>query len=242
MTPRNGWDTSMTISNSSKVVPWELTSDGRAAERIRLPTARKAGAFLRALAYAKLTSVHAVSAAFRGEPIYFERRIVILNEETSSMRVTSLFVAAETTGDAPGVCIRTAKWEREADYRSFEAAPSKGTYALSSKQVEGRIRFYTEGHDRVLGLLNDTENRFRQGILIPGAAEMSNFMRVEAYFDQFNFCISFSCESSRDLEAIAKQWESELAQLARSPEVEPDEGCSISHEPSVWERIDSFTG
>jgi hypothetical protein len=230
----------MTISSRSLDILWERTSDGKSARRVLLPSVKNAGAFVRSLAYAKLVSVQSVSAEFHGESVYFERRLVILRSETPSLRLTSLFLSTEAGGTTPAVCIRTVTWERDADYQLFERAPSKLAYVLSPSQLEGKVRFFGMNHDRASGLLRETERRVRQGVMIPLAPDSDSFTRFEGYFDQFSVGVSFARDAGHPLETMASRCESELAQLASSVETLPDDGCSVGHEPSVWERIASF--
>jgi len=232
----------MTISKLiENEVPWERTSDGRPARHVALPRVNRAGAYLRALAHAKLKDARAVSAEFSGEPGYFERRICILREEASSMRIVDFFVANDVTGTMPSVCIRTAGWEREIDYRSFEAAPSKRDYALSSGQVESRIRFYSIDREAVLRLLRDTEIRLRQGVVIPDASTSNSCTTFEANFDRLNVSFWFSNDSNCGLDSLIREFELEIGKFAHGPEIPSDNGCRISYESSVWERIESFS-
>ncbi len=234
----------MTIYELTEDIPWECTSDGKAARIVRLPQVSRAGAYLRGLAYAKLKDVQAVSAIFKGLSAYFERRILILSDEARSMRVTSLFLASEAEGTVPSICVRTAHWTRDADYQSFEAAPSgRGSrYVASSGQFASRIKFYASDQDRVTRLLGEVEARLRRGVPMSVPVAPLGRMLFDVCFDDFDMEVSFNFDSGGGFYLFARQCESVLAGFELCADVLPDDGCSISYEPSVLERIDSFSG
>jgi len=233
------------------LVPWERTFDGRPARYVKgLSPIRSASLLSRNIAISKALDVSIISAEFNGTIRVFESAFLLLTEYED--RVLGLavlphsFSADERDKEEvglPDICLRRTRWERGADDRGFRDAEDKVEYLKGKTHGQSEIRFYSSRELDIEELMKESSRVFRRGVALTEVQREGiewQFLRcwlVDAGIEYRIHYVPFAFENV-DLERLIRRWIELFGIIDIRSGAVPDDGCRISYELSIWEKIE----
>lgn len=233
---------------SGDSIEWERASGIRKIAYVRGAAINNAGYRLMCLALEKMFGVEMISAEFNGTMLVFETAAQLIVDAGKSARFTGAYELAYELDDCaehlPTVCLRSAVYERDADYEGFASAMDKKDYVLHGQVISSKIAFCDRRNlPRYIELINRSAAIMRSGIAfeevtrthiaVGGAKIGLNLagMSVEIFHVPVT-------SANRELDEWMSQWQAFFNQIDSYDRIEPDDAkIRMSYRASVFDMI-----
>ena len=230
-------------------LPWEQNISGSPGAVIRSakgiighPAYR-----LKLLAISKMIDVTIISSDFGGETVVFEIAAWLLRDFGARVDFSAVYAQAYPSGDRtdnrPDICVRTAAYDRDEDYKLFHQASDKIRYLHHDQPCNAFSHFMrSDTQPRIAELINELERVLADGIpieRIPEDNDRMHTLRVYGYPRGAECEVMYPATTHRSetVERWARSWYECCRGVRQLEGIPPDGLCRFSYRQSIFDRF-----